>query len=124
MRSYAKPDLLLPLTIRLPKSLLNRIREEADELGRTVSDHARSMFTPDEAVPLGMRPRRPNVAVSSKFDPELMRELSMIGRNLTQIARGMSTASPRGEPHDAVKILAAIVEVERRLSALGAQYEH
>ena len=74
------------LTIRLPASLKESLRVEAEARGLNLSDYARSKLF-DEIAPIRRRPQRQ----VSGLDRSLLIELRRIGINLNQAVRKLNS---------------------------------
>lgn len=103
--------------IRLPPDTADKLKDEAANLGVTVSDVLRSYIKDEQIKPLG-RPRPvksiPNRAYTPA-DPALVRELAKIGNNLNQLARWANTYKSNIE---AVQILSQLGAIERDLKKM------
>lgn len=115
------PLVLLPL--RLPRSLVNAARADADATGCTLSDAVRSRISSSAVQPLGKpRPARrappPPGATQVLRDPALIRQIAAIGGNLNQLARAVNSALVAGTPLQAAAVLARLCVIERELNAL------
>jgi hypothetical protein len=119
-------DPLIPVPVRLPTSLVERLRERADSTGRSLSDVLRSHLTLAEARPLGLpRPRRrepKRLGAVSGADPLLLRELAGLGNNMNQLARSVNTCLIGGAPIERVQILSVLLSIERQLSVIAERH--
>ena len=117
-------DPLVPVPVRLPTSLAERLREEAAAHGCTNSDVFRRYLSLADAKPLNQpRPVRVQKYAGrvNHADPALMRAIAGIGNNLNQIAHGLNAANLAGEPLAHVHILAVLRSIEQKLEQIGAQ---
>jgi hypothetical protein len=115
-------DPLLPVTLRLPRSLQAQLRAQAAAAGVTLSDVVRSRFDAAEAKPLGKptpRRRPPKLASVSGLDPLVARTVVAMGNNMNQIARQLN-AQAKGAPEvlTAVEVLARMTSIDRSLGKL------
>lgn len=110
-------DPLVPISLRLPRSIVLAINEKARNMERTKSDIIRSMIENDTVKPLGKpRPRKRQVSVSSiKADPELVRGISLLGNNLNQLARWCNTYKKEVE---ATEVLFLLLSIETEMKKL------
>lgn len=121
------PDPLIPLPVRLPTSLVERLRAQAEAAGVTVSDVLRSHLDIAEAKPLAKpRPqfRSKKLGEVSGADPALMRQIAGIGNNLNQLARTVNAGLLGGAGVDAVEILMRMEAIERHLNAISRHHAH
>lgn len=119
-------DPLIPLPVRLPTSLVERLRDQAAAAGCSVSDALRSHLTLAEAKPLGKpRPRRrepKKLGAVSGADPVLLRELASIGNNMNQLARTVNAGLLAGSPIECVQILASLRSIEQQIMLIGERH--
>lgn len=118
-------DPLVAMAIRIPMSLSNQIRQDAQASGATLSDHVRAHLshTADTDPLKNKRPRarvRPLKAPSS-IDPELMRKIAGIGTNINQIAKACNSDLLTGMSIDAVKLLVVLRSMEREIMVIAEQ---
>ncbi|MBP6902116.1 MAG: plasmid mobilization relaxosome protein MobC [Burkholderiaceae bacterium] len=128
MPAHHADDPLVLVPLRLPKSLVDAARAEAEAAGCTLSDAVRSRISSSAVQPLGKpRPARrvppPQGATQVLRDPALVRQIAAIGGNLNQLARAVNSASVAGTPLQAVAVLARLCVIERQLDALGSRRE-
>ena len=120
-------DPLIPLSVRLPTSTIERLYEEATAKGCSVSDVLRSHLSLADAKPLGKpRPRRREpmkLGAVSGADPVLLRELASIGNNMNQLARGVNGAllggTLSGTPSECFQILVSLRAIEQEIMLLA-----
>lgn len=113
---------LLPVTVRLPKSMCEQLRAEAETKSASLSDIVRSHIEAQEVKPLGNpRPQKrlKRLPPPSGADPQLLRQLAAIGNNLNQIAMVVN----RGDAgFTKTELLLALCHVEQALSSLGRKH--
>ncbi len=116
-------DPLIPVPLRLPTSTVLMLRDQAEKANCGVSDVLRTYMTLEAAKPLGKpkpRQRQPKeLAKPSGSDPLLLRQLSVIGNNVNQIARAMNTACITGERLQIVDVLTVLVLIEKQLDRIA-----
>lgn len=116
-------DPLVPVPLRLPKSLVDAARAEAAAAGCTLSDAVRSRISSSAVQPLGKpRPARrlpQSSATAIQRDPAMVRQIAAIGSNLNQIARAVNSAAVAGTPLQAITVIARLFVIERELAALA-----
>lgn len=117
-------DPLMPMPLRLPRSVVEQLRGRADDSGVSVSDVLRSMISAEQVKPLGKpRPRRrppKSLGRVSAADPNLLRSLAKIGANMNQIARAVNAKAAVGKQIDVVQCLIVLRAMEIQLAALAA----
>lgn len=107
------------LTVRLPKSQVDKLSQAARNLERTISDVVRAHLSADpmlqlERVP-GARKRPPSVIPA---DPALIRQLASIGSNINQLARAVNALLLAERPSAAIVHLAQLRSIEQHLADL------
>ena len=121
-------DPLIPCPVRLPTSLVQRLRAQAEIAGCSMSDVLRAHLTLADAKPLGNpRPRRrqhKKLGIVSGADPALLRNLSSIGNNMNQLARAVNVGLLGGTPIECVQILATLRAIEQEITSIAERYEH
>lgn len=117
-------DPLIPVPLRLPTSVVERLRERAEATGVSVSDVLRTHISSEAVKPLGKpRPRRrppKSLGRVSSADPTLLRSLAKIGANMNQIARAVNANAVAGKPINVVQCLIVLRGMEIQLAALVA----
>lgn len=116
-------DPLVPLAIRVPKSLLMEYSAQAIQANCTLSDLVRRQLNQPRLLPLGKTPplkRRPVLKPASGVSPELLRQVASIGSNLNQLARAVNTGSVSGAMIESVLVLARLQNIESQLIALSS----
>lgn len=115
---------LLPITVRLPKSLCDQLRADSEAKRVSLSDIVRTHIEAAEVKPLGnprpqQRPKK--LKPISGADPQLLRHLAAIGNNVNQIANIVN----RGEASfTKAELLLTLKQIERVLAALGETHAH
>lgn len=115
------PLVLVPL--RLPKSLVDAARDEAEATGATLSDAVRARIA-SSAVKLLGKPRvRRRAALLpdrvQRADPALVRQVAAIGSNLNQLARVANASALNGAPIEVITLLTQLCAIERQLIRLA-----
>jgi hypothetical protein len=125
MPAKSSSDPLVTLPLRVPKSLRIAIECEAESLGCTLSDVMRRRIDTVDAPPLGKpAPRhrkRAQLGSVSKADPDLLRQIAVIGSNLNQLARAANTGAIAGTPLNVLAMLTRLLVIERSLEQLIAR---
>ncbi len=120
-------DPLIPLPVRLPTSLVERLRAQADAAGVTLSDVLRSHLTLAEAKPLAkprpqFRPKK--LGEVSGADPQLLRQIASIGNNVNQLARTVNAGLLGGSGIENAELLLHLASIERHLGTLTKSHAH
>lgn len=119
------PLVLVPL--RLPKSLVDAARHEAEATGATLSDAVRARIASNAVKPLGKpRARRRTASLTERVprsDPALVRQVAAIGSNLNQIARAANSSALNGLPVEAVTLLAQLFAIEREVLRIALLWD-
>lgn len=116
-------DPLVPFAVRIPSSLSVAIRLEAERNGTTLADVLRSHLSLEKAKPLAApKPRRrkpQELGRVSGESPRVLRQMSIIGRNLEEIARAV--AAVKGDPisMNELPILEALSQIDLRIKQWG-----
>jgi len=115
---------LLPITVRLPKSLCDQLRADSEAKRVSLSDIVRSHIEAAEVKPLGnprpqQRPKK--LKPVSGADPQLLRHLAAIGNNVNQIAAVVNRSNAGFSKS---QLLLALSQIERALAALGEAHAH
>ncbi|WP_431273275.1 MobC family plasmid mobilization relaxosome protein [Variovorax ureilyticus] len=123
MSRSTSTDPLVPFAVRIPSSLNSAIRDKAERSGATLADVLRAHLTLEQAKPLAVpKPRRrqpQELGKVSNDPPELLRQMSRIGLNLSEIARTASAARKAGQQFDDIKILAVLSSIDLEIKRLG-----
>ena len=117
-------DPLLNISVRVPRSLRNRLVEESKTRGVTIADVFRSYIDIADAKPLGKptpRKREKKLAAVSGCDPQLMRQLASIGSNLNQVAHTVNLAVLAGER---ISVLIYLGEIGQSLGVIARAEEN
>lgn len=108
--------------------MCERFKHQAVASSTTVSDVLRVCLNDPSATPLGLpAPRRRTARTVElgaviKADPMLMRQLAGIGSNLNQLARAVNTGAIKGNPMEAVGVLATLLSLEASLERIAAEH--
>ena len=123
MSRPAAVDPLVPFPVRLPTSVVERWRVEAETRGVTLSDLLRSHLTVEAAKPLGnaVPLKRVKLVAAPEVDPELTRAINRAGENINQIARNINTATLVGS---GVNVVTVLIEMKKIRETLDAIYAH
>lgn len=115
------PLVLVPL--RLPKSLVDAARDEAEATGATLSDAVRTRIASSAVKLLGKpRVRRRAALLPDRVhraDPALVRQVAAIGSNLNQLARVANASALNGTPIEVITLLTQLCAIERQLIRLA-----
>jgi hypothetical protein len=105
------------LSARLPASLASSLLAEADDLNLTLSDVLRlKLSDADRAIVVTERKVQKVRREYTPADPDLLRQIAIIGNNLNQIARTLNKAKLTGTPVDLIKNIAVLTAIEQELN--------
>ena len=126
MPAHRVNDPLISLSVRIPKSLRDRLNEQAIQAGVTLADQFRSHLSLAEVKPIGVPVKRrrltqpPDLAHARCADPALLRSLAAMGSNLSQVARAVNTGTIAGDRIQAIELLVVLRAMEREFAVLVA----
>jgi len=108
------------LTIRLTLEELENVRAIAASSGVHMADLVRRRLL-DTGARIQLTESRPTLSREpvSTIDPALIRHVASIGSNLNQIARAVNRSALQSETIDVIRLLAAMLAVERHLGELS-----
>lgn len=129
MPAHVAADPLTPFPVRLPLSIVERLRSEAVAAGVTNSHVFRTYLDLADrqlATPASERqPRRSRIrkyeAEYNKADPDLIRVLAGMANNLNQLAHQVNSSVLVGEPLSAAHILIVLGTLDEKIKALMDQ---
>ena len=102
---------------RLPASLASSLLAEADNLNLTLSDVLRlKLSDADRSIIVTERKVQKVRREYTQADPDLLRQIAIIGNNLNQIARTLNKAKLTGTPVDLIKNIAVLTAIEQELN--------
>lgn len=105
------------ISARLPASLASSLLAEADDLNLTLSDVLRlKLSDADRAIVVTERKVQKVRREYTPADPDLLRQIAIIGNNLNQIARTLNKAKLTGTPVDLIKNIAVLTAIEQELN--------
>lgn len=105
------------ISARLPASLASSLLAEADDLNLTLSDVLRlKLSDADRAIVVTERKVQKVRREYTQADPDLLRQIAIIGNNLNQIARTLNKAKLTGTPVDLIKNIAVLTAIEQELN--------
>ncbi len=110
-----KPAADARLAFRLPSSVADDWRRQADRAGVSLSDFLRSAVDQRQTTGIASPGKRPARRTWTPADPELVRQVAWIGNNINQIARWVNTNK---SGIDAVELLAHLNALSRSFSSL------
>ncbi len=105
------------ISARLPASLASSLLAEADNLNLTLSDVLRlKLSDADRSIIVTERKVQKVRREYTQADPDLLRQIAIIGNNLNQIARTLNKAKLTGTPVDLIKNIAVLTAIEQELN--------
>jgi hypothetical protein len=118
----SKNDPLVPVPLRIPKSVLAAWRTVAAEEKCTVSDVIRARLSEEAVKPLGVRPPRRRqpvfLGLVSGADPALLQALAKINGTLETVACNLPLRSSAESSMTVIDLLATLRSVEIHLESL------
>jgi hypothetical protein len=103
------------ISARLPASLASSLLAEAEKLHLSLSDVLRlKLSDADRSIVVTeiKKARREY----TKADPDLLRQIAIIGNNLNQIARTLNKSKLIGTPVDLIANIAVLTAIEQELN--------
>ena len=105
------------ISARLPASLASSLLAEADNLNLTLSDVLRlKLSDADRSIVVTERKVQKVRREYTPADPDLLRQIAIIGNNLNQIARTLNKAKLTGTPVDLIQNLSVLTAIEQELN--------
>lgn len=110
--------------VRLSEEEVTRLKEEAQvhQIARFLRDTAFEKLDENqakkEAESKGKKHKAKSTVYFSKLERDFLLELSRIGSNINQIAKGINSDLARLEPLDKAKLLHLLIAVNENLEAL------
>ena len=105
------------ISARLPASVASSLLAEADNLNLTLSDVLRlKLSDADRSIIVTERKVQKVRREYTQADPDLLRQIAIIGNNLNQIARTLNKAKLTGTPVDLIKNIAVLTAIEQELN--------
>jgi len=124
MPSQKKPNLSARLTFRLPETVAEDWRRQADRAGLSLSDFVRAAVDTHQATGIAP-PGRRRACSSTPADPALVRQIAWIGNNLNQVARWANRNSASASTAaEAVQVLVHLSAMSRSLDVLLRKGDH
>lgn len=102
------------LGFRLPKDVADDWREQAKNSGKSLSDWIRSKIDANQQTGISTPSAAPKRKNYTPADPDLLRQVAMIGNNLNQIARIANSFSAI----DSINLLSSLSSLRNDLSVL------
>lgn len=116
-------DPMISLSVKLPRSLVERIRADAAAAGTTVSATMRAHLTADAqqliATPPPRRRQIKKPGEVSGVDPALLHQLAAISSNVVQIARKLDAQLHVYHSFDVIEALILVRAIESRLHTIA-----
>lgn len=109
------PRLVARLAFRLPDDIAKSWRKKAKDSGTSLSDWVRSKVDAAQVTGIASPAKAPKRRHYAPVDPELLRQVALIGNNLNQIARAVNKSEAG---ITAVKILVSLSSIRQDLSLL------
>lgn len=109
------PRLVARLAFRLPEQIAQSWRRQAESSGASLSDWVRSKVDTEQTTGIAAPAKMPKRRNYTPVDPELLRQIAMIGNNLNQIARSVNSneLSMTG-----IQIIASLSSIRQELTTL------
>lgn len=105
------------ISARLPASLASSLLTEADNLNLTLSEVLRlKLSDEDRSIVVTERKEQKIRREYTPADPDLLRQIAIIGNNLNQIARTLNKAKLTGTPVDLIQNLSVLTVIEQELN--------
>ena len=105
------------ISARLPASLASFLLAEADDLNLTLSEVLRlKLSDADRSIVVTERKVQKVRREYTPADPDLLRQIAIIGNNLNQIARTLNKAKLTGTPVDLIQNLSVLTVIEQELN--------
>ena len=112
-----KRERIAKISARLPASLASSLLAEADNLNLTLSDVLRlKLSDADRSIVVTERKVQKVRREYTPADPDLLRQIAIIGNNLNQIARTLNKAKLTGTPVDLIQNLSVLTAIEQELN--------
>ena len=107
------------ISARLPAALASSLLAEAEDLNLTLSEVLRlKLSDADRSIVVTERKVQKVRREYTQADPDLLRQIAIIGNNLNQIARTLNKAKLTGTPVDLIKNIAVLTAIEQELNKL------
>lgn len=105
------------ISARLPASLASSLLAEAENLNLTLSDVLRlKLSDADRSIVVTERKVQKARREYTQADPDLLRQIAIIGNNLNQIARTLNKSKMVGSPIDLIANLSVLTAIEQELN--------
>ena len=105
------------ISARLPAALASSLLAEAEDLNLTLSEVLRlKLSDADRSIVVTERKVQKVRREYTPADPDLLRQIAIIGNNLNQIARTLNKAKLTGTPVDLIKNIAVLTAIEQELN--------
>ena len=114
--SKPKREKKTKISARLPE-LASSLLAEAEDLNLTLSDVLRlKLSDADRSIVVTERKVQKVRREYTPVDPDLLRQIAIMGNNLNQIARTLNKAKVIGTPVDLIANLSVLTAIEQELS--------
>ncbi len=115
--SKPKREKKTKISARLPAELASSLLAEAEDLNLTLSDVLRlKLSDADRSIVVTERKVQKVRREYTPVDPDLLRQIAIMGNNLNQIARTLNKAKVIGTPVDLIANLSVLTAIEQELS--------
>ena len=105
------------ISARLPAALARSLLAEAEDLNLTLSEVLRlKLSDADRSIVVTERKVQKVRREYTPADPDLLRQIAIIGNNLNQIARTLNKAKLTGTPVDLIQNLSVLTVIEQELN--------
>lgn len=105
------------ISARLPAALASSLLAEAEDLNLTLSEVLRlKLSDADRSIVVTERKVQKVRREYTPADPDLLRQIAIIGNNLNQIARTLNKAKLTGTPVDLIQNLSVLTIIEQELN--------
>ena len=105
------------ISARLPASQASSLLAEAENLNLTLSDVLRlKLSDADRSIVVTERKVQKVRREYTQADPDLLRQIAIIGNNMNQIARTLNKSKMVGSPIDLIANLSVLTAIEQELN--------
>lgn len=116
-RAETKAGKKTKISARLPAALASSLLAEAEDLNLTLSEVLRlKLSDADRSIVVTERKVQKVRREYTQADPDLLRQIAIIGNNLNQIARTLNKAKLTGTPVDLIQNLSVLTAIEQELN--------
>lgn len=106
---------MVKFSVRLPEVLATSLKIEADGLQLSVSDVLRLKLS-DKDRAITVKKVQKSHREYTPVDPDLLRQIAIIGNNLNQIARALNKSNATGSTIDLIANLSVLTAIDQELN--------